>query len=103
MHTSPASLAASQAALRSLGFIQLSATCFDSPMSDEHDMPIVQADLYECSSGYWCVSLEGDYCAPIVWNGPKAAWDKSDTLAEFIAWLDANNVGWRASSVGHLS
>lgn len=71
------------------------ARFFDSPKRDGFNMPVIQAHPYQCNNGYWCVSLEGGFKAPCVWNGPRAEWDKSDTTAEFVTFLDTNHPGWR--------
>lgn len=88
--------------LEGLGFIQLpkkeedSIIFFDSPKNiKDFDMPVIQANIYQCRNGYWCVGLEGGFKAPCIWNGPKADWDKSDTLTDFIEWLDKHHRGWR--------
>lgn len=95
-----ASKEATLSALESLGFIQLPQNgndrlFLDSPKSDEFG-PVVQASIYQCRNGYWCVSLDcGSFMAPCIWNGPKADWDKSDTLTDFVGWLNKEHPGWR--------
>ncbi len=89
---------ATVATLKQLGFVQVvpNELFFDSPKSDEYDMPVVQAFVYQCPNKYWCVALDGDsFSAPIVWNGPRANWDKTDTTEEFVQWLDKHYTGWR--------
>ena len=90
---------ATVAALESLGFVRVAPkkSFFDSPKSDAYGMPVVQAYVYRCRNGYWCVALDGDggYEAPIAWNGPRADWDKSDTTADFVKLLDKCYSGWR--------
>lgn len=94
-----ATFAATTAALLSLGFIQHEDAphFFDSPKEDSYGMPVVQAYVYECSAGYHCVDLDGcaEYSAPVVWNGPRAEWDTSNSLEDFVAWLDKYYSGWR--------
>ena len=94
-----ASFEATAAALVSLGFIQFPDEAdrqwFDSPKETETGSPVAQAYVYQCSKGYYCVDVDDGYCAPIVWNGPRADWDKTNVLDEFVAWLDKYNAGWR--------
>jgi hypothetical protein len=99
MSTSYATLAATQQALITLGFKALDAMCFDSPESDWAG-PVVQASIYKCSADYYCVTLSGDdsWGAPVVWSGPKAAWDTSDTTDEFFDYLDYHYTGWTKRS-----
>ncbi len=88
---------ATVAALEQLGFTRVvpDELCFDSPKSDAYDMPAVQAHVYQSGSKYWCVDLEGAFCSPIVWSGPRASWDTADTTEEFVQWLDKHYTGWR--------
>lgn len=90
---------ATVAALESLGFVRVvpKELFFDSPKNDAYGMPVVQAYVYQCRNRYWCVALDGDYDykAPIVWDGPRAEWDKSDTTVDFVKWLDKHYSGWR--------
>ena len=88
---------ATVAALEQLGFTRVvpDELFFDSPKNDEFGMPVVQAFVYQCPNKYWCVDLEGAFRAPIVWSGPQASWDTTDTTQGFIDWLDQNNTGWR--------
>lgn len=86
-------------ALESLGFIRVNnESCFfDSPKDcPYHHISVVQAYIYQCSNEYWCVELDGEHVfkAPCVWNGPKADWDRSDTLQEFKQYLDDHYPGW---------
>lgn len=94
-----ASFEATAAALLSLGFIQFpdeADRCwFDSPKETEMGLPVVQAYVYQCCAGYWCVELDGGYAAPIVWHGPRADWDKTNALDEFVSWLNEHHAGWR--------
>ena len=45
--------------------------------------------VYRCGLGYYCVSIDDTiWQAPVVWNGPRAAWDTSTNeslLREFVA------------------
>lgn len=93
---------ATVAALVGLGFKGIAETdntpvrFFDSPKNmPGFNFPVIQAYIYQCNSGYWCVELEGGFRAPCVWNGPKADWDTTDTTAKFTAWLDLKHPGWR--------
>lgn len=87
---------ATVAKLKELGFIEVDGETLDSPKNDQYGLPVVQAYVYQCGNGYWCVDVWGDgWQAPIVWHGPKADWDTSDTTEEFIAWSDTNYPGWR--------
>lgn len=94
-----ATLAATAAALESLGFIRFDDVFFDAPKETETGSPVVQCIAYRCSNGYWCVDVGGHitdgFSAPVVWNGPKADWDHANELDEFVAWLDQYNPGWR--------
>jgi hypothetical protein len=89
------------AALKALGFIALPEepedhrVFLDSPKQDAYHLPVVQVSIYQCRNGYWCVDADGGFKAPCIWDGPKADWDKSDTLSDFVAWLNANHPGWR--------
>ena len=89
---------ATEAFLESLGFKRLEiatgAVFYDSPGEDEFGT-IVQLYPYECNNGYYCVDVDGGWRAPVVWNGPKAKWDKEDTSEEFVAYLDLYFPGWR--------
>lgn len=91
-----ASLQDTVAALQQLGFqrVEEDSLFFDSPKSDWAGS-IVQAHVYQCRNDYWCVDLDGGYCAPIVWNGPRADWDTTNTTEEFVAFLDKEFPGWR--------
>ena len=53
------------------------------------------ARIYECRNGYYCVSVDDAWLAPIVWKGPKADWDKVDCTDEFIDFLNEFYPGWR--------
>lgn len=99
-----ASFEATLAALIGLGFklVELNAdlgesdhTFLDSPKIDGYNLPIVQISIYQCRLGWWCVSTDGGYMNPCVWNGPKADYDKEDTLDIFVKHLDNNFPGWR--------
>lgn len=55
----------------------------------------VTASIYLCRAGYYCVDIgPGAYQAPIVWNGPVADWDTSDTSEEFIKFMKKHFPGW---------
>ena len=82
------------AALEQLGFIRFDDVWFDSPKETETGSPVAQCYIYQCRNGYWCVDVDG-FDAPIVWHGPKADWDKTNELDEFVNWLDNYNPGWR--------
>ena len=88
----------SRTVLEELGFIPLSEsseeTIFDSRGTDQFGS-VVQVYLYQCHNSYWCLDIDGGYLAPIVWNGPRAEYDKSDTKADLIKWLDENHPGWQ--------
>ena len=90
---------ATAAALVSLGFTRFDDVWFDSPKEDEFGGPMVQCRIYKCRAGHWCVDVCGyapdGFSAPVVWNGPKADWDHTNELDEFVAWLDQYNPGWR--------
>lgn len=89
---------ATVACLISLGFTAVEGDdrYYDSQTGDDW-FPIVQAHVYQCSNGYYCVSLDGDYdwSAPVVWNGPVADWDTTNTTTEFTEWLDRYYPGWK--------
>ncbi len=53
--------------------------------------------IYHCNSGYHCVRILGHtgWMAPVVWNGPRAHWDKTDPGEEFVSYLDEHYPGWR--------
>lgn len=93
-----ASREATAAFLESLGFKSLETTTgvvfYDSPGEDVFGT-IVQVHVYQCNNGYYCVDVDGGWRAPVVWNGPKAEWDKKDTSEEFVAYLDLYFPGWR--------
>lgn len=82
--------------LEQLGFTRVveDELFFDSPKSD-FGGAIIQLFVYQCANGYWCVDADNGYMAPVVWNGPKADWDKSSLSDEFVAWLDNHHPGWR--------
>ncbi len=85
------------AVLEGLGFKQVDepAKFWDSPNIGEYNMPVIQARIYQTPAGYWAVDLEGMWKAPVVWKGPKAKWDKSDTTKDFVLFLDQQCKGWR--------
>lgn len=89
---------ATESFLESLGFKSLETATgvvfYDSPGEDVFG-PIVQAHIYECNNGYYCVAVDGGYRAPVVWNGPKAEWDEKDPGEEFVTYLDLHFPGWR--------
>lgn len=89
---------ATEAFLVSLGFKPLETATgvvfYDSPGEDVFGT-IVQVHVYQCNNGYYCVDVDGGWRAPVVWNGPKAEWDKKDTSEEFVAYLDLYFPGWR--------
>lgn len=99
-----ASKEATLSALTALGFIQVSLgeedrkdseVFLDSPKDDGFG-PVVQVRAYRCRLGYWCVAADFDgFQAPVVWNGPRADYDKSNPTDEFIAHLDTYYPGWR--------
>ena len=88
----------SREVLEELGFVPLSdaadETVFDSPGEDWVGS-VIQVQLYQCRNNYWCVDADNGFMAPIVWNGPRADWDDSDTKMEFTKWLDKNHPGWK--------
>ena len=91
---------ATAAALVSLGFIRFDDVWFDSPKSTEIGSPVVQCHIYQCANQYWCVDIDVaganvGWSAPIIWDGPRADWDKSNELDEFVAWLDEANPAWK--------
>ena len=91
---------ATAAALVSLGFIRFNDVCFDSPNETEIGGPVIQCYIYQCANKYWCVDIDvagsnAGYGAPIVWDGPRADWDKSDPLHEFVKWINQANPAWR--------
>ena len=89
--------------LKSLGFVAVFADLveenkpvfFDSPKKDECGLPVAQVYVYLSRAGYYCVSVYEGFQAPCTWLGPRASWDKTDTQAEFVLWLDNNHPGWR--------
>lgn len=92
------------AALQGLGFSLLPGklddntdhTFLDSPgLLKAYDLPVVQVSIYQCSNGYWCVDVEGGFRAPCVWYGPRADWDKTDTLSTLVSHLNKYYPGWR--------
>lgn len=98
MSASFATKEATIAFLISLGFTQVECDnrFYDSPKGDEY-MPVVQAYVYKCLHGYFCVTLDGDYgwSSPVVWSGPTASWDSACTSEEFVSYLDKHYPGWR--------
>ena len=82
--------------LESNGFSHITGDFYDCK-GEDHFGPIVQARIYQCKNGYWCVDLNGDHdwAAPVVWDGPKAVWDNTDTGEEFKKYLDKHYSGWR--------
>ena len=94
-----ASKEATEAFLEGLGFTRFESpggvVYFDSPGEDGYSCTIVQLYPYECNNGYYCVDVDGGWRAPVVWNGPKAEWDKKDTSEEFLAYLDLYFPGWQ--------
>ena len=84
-------------ALLSLGFTKLKHidNSFVSSGKDSAGFTIAKAVVYLCRNDYYCVDVNGGWQAPIVWNGPKAEWDTTDTTAEFVNWLDEHFAGWR--------
>lgn len=91
-----ASLQDTVSVLERLGFqrVKEGSFFFDSPKSDAFGS-IVQVYVYQCRNRYWCVDLDGNWLAPLVWTGPKAVWDTTNQTAEFIAFLDKEFPGWR--------
>ena len=82
--------------LTSIGFKPVDEEFYDSPKNDaDYGMPVIQLYVYQCNNGYYCVDADGGFRAPVVWDGPVAAWDKSNTGDEFIEWLNTNCPGWR--------
>ena len=92
-----ATLETTTSALLDLGFKPYDAvgTFFVSPKNDSNRSSVVKLKVYMCKHGYYCVDAMGGWQAPIVWNGPKAEWDTTDTTAEFVNWLDKHFAGWR--------
>ena len=91
---------ATAAALVSLGFIRFNDVCFDSPNETETGSPVIQCHIYRCANQYWCVDIDvadsnAGWSAPIVWDGPRADWDKSDPLHEFVERITQANPAWR--------
>ena len=81
--------------LMGLGFTQVAdSDFFDSPNSVQ-GIPVVQAYIYQCRNGYYCVDLDGGFRAPCVWDGPKADWDDSDTTEDFVKWLNDMFPDWK--------
>lgn len=68
---------------------------FIPPKSGEGRHGTAMVHIYKCRNDYYCVDVQGGWQAPVVWNGPKADWDKTDTRQEFIDWLDQQFPGWR--------
>ena len=56
---------------------------------------VLQCRIYECNNGYYCVDADDSWFAPVVWKGPRADYDNSNPLEDFIAFLDRNFPGWR--------
>jgi hypothetical protein len=90
------------AALSSLGFIHFEVDgqhYMDSSREDAWGGPVAQLYLYKCGYGYYCVEVNAvevsGFSAPVVWSGPRAAWDQSNPLDEFVKWLDKYVPGWR--------
>jgi hypothetical protein len=81
--------------LLDLGFIQTDKDYFDSPNSNDKGMPIVEIRVYQCHNNYFCVDANGDWGAPVTWNGPKAEWDKTNETELFVSWLNDNHPGWK--------
>lgn len=52
---------------------------------------VTEGQVYQCGLGYYCVSIdETIWQAPVVWNGPRAAWDTSTNeslLREFVVFV----------------
>lgn len=52
---------------------------------------VTEGQVYQCGLGYYCVSIdETIWRAPVVWNGPRAAWDDSTNeslLREFVVFV----------------
>lgn len=52
---------------------------------------VTEGQVYQCGLGYYCVSVdETIWQAPVIWNGPRAAWDDSTNeslLREFVAFV----------------
>ena len=92
------------AALQSIGFSKIDEVnghvYMDSPKGT--NMGAV-AQLHVCQlarSKYWVVDVTtaeivNGFVAPVVWEGPKAQWDNSKPLDEFVEWLDEYAPGWR--------
>ena len=89
-----ASFEATHAKLLELGFLPTDGETYDSPNNDKYGIPVVQVYIYQCNYGYYCVDVYGDYRAPIIWDGPKAIWDRVDSTKEFIEWLNSNYPNW---------
>lgn len=90
-------------ALKGLGFTKVKdpegpshRIFMDSPKNLPSGLSVVQVRLYVCLNGYWCVDVnQGDWCAPVIWNGPKADWDDTDPLDSFKKFLDEEYPGWQ--------
>lgn len=84
------------ALLQQLGFTRVAEgeLFFDSPKINGWGLPVIQLFAYQSSNGYWCVDVGSGYRAPVIWNGPKAEWDKTNMSDTFIAWLDKHCPGW---------
>lgn len=99
MSASYATLAATVSSLRDIGFAMHHESeqdlCFASQGKGWHGAPVVVAEIYQCSAGYYCVSVHGDWQAPITWSGPTASWDDSNPLHEFAEFLNKHYAGWK--------
>jgi hypothetical protein len=99
MSTSYATLAATVSALRDIGFTmshESVQTCvLDSQGKDRYGAPVAVAEVYQCSNGYYCVSVHGDWQAPVTWSGPTASWDDSNPLHEFANFRNQHYAGWK--------
>lgn len=55
----------------------------------EGELVTTEGRVYQCGLGYYCVAIDDTiWCAPVVWNGPRAAWDESTNesmLRDFVA------------------
>ena len=80
--------------LLSLGFTEVDDAFYDSPGRDIYGS-IVQVHVYLCGNGYYCVSADGGFSAPVVWNGPRADWDTSDPGQDFVNYLNNYFPNWR--------
>jgi hypothetical protein len=83
-----ATFADTVAYILALGFVPVTESCFASPGEDA--VGGFDVGVYLCGAGYYCVTVDGGYGAPIVWNGER--------LPMFVAWLNEYHAGWDVST-----